>query len=163
MITRETRQLFARLHMGSTSSEEIVDWAVTLLEGGLDSPNLRILASLNLVKPLEPTEVNDYFSRTLRDSQITFPAAEECLRSYMVDLAADILAGRREPIAGCRAIYQVVRALDYPADLRQWDFLDDWLDPDDYRQLSRSEIKERIVQEARRLAAEGTVPRRPHV
>ncbi|MDQ3253056.1 MAG: hypothetical protein M3R15_03975 [Acidobacteriota bacterium] len=76
----ETTKLLAERHMGMATYEQYVDWAVSCLESGVDSKNIRILASLQ--KPLYSSEVEDYFGRSLGDLGWELPEPKECMIEY---------------------------------------------------------------------------------
>ncbi|HEY8224165.1 MAG TPA: hypothetical protein VIG25_02730, partial [Pyrinomonadaceae bacterium] len=85
----ETNNLLAGRYLGWLTYEEYVNWAVGCLESGLDSQNIRILASLR--KPLYSSEVEDYFNRSLRDLGWHLPDRTECLMEYARGFAREIV------------------------------------------------------------------------
>jgi hypothetical protein len=143
----ETRKLLAMLQMRSATSEDMVVWAVSMLEADVDSKNLRILASLS--KPLYSSEVEDYFQRSFKDLGWSFPKPEEVLRLYACDVAEGILSNMLPAVEGCREMYRVARALDYPSDMHVWIYLDDELDAVTYENLSGVELEDVIQREAK--------------
>jgi hypothetical protein len=149
-VTPETKELFAKLHMNMATSEDLVAWAVSLLEEGIETKNVSILASLG--KPLYPSEVDDYFRRSLKDLGWSFPESEDCLREFMRDTAAKILRNEISPFKGCEQIYQAVRGLDYPGDLIGWSCLYWGHDPHSYQDLSDDEFDASVRREAKLLA-----------
>lgn len=135
--------------MGALFREAYVDWAVEALVDGLDTPNLRILAGLQ--KPLIWGEVDHYFELALSELCIPIPGDEETVRSYLRDIAGDIVAGAIPPSEGCREVYRISVDLDYPDDLRPWLHLDDGLDPETYDDLMGPTLDAAILKEAARL------------
>lgn len=148
----ETIKLLAERHMGIATYEQYIDWAVSCLESGIDSKNIRILASLQ--KPLYSSEVEDYFKRSLRDLDWELPEPKECMIEYARSFAREILSGQASPLEGCRKIYKVVVALQYPLELMSWLYLDEGLEPGTYRDLEGKELDEAIIKEARRFISE---------
>lgn len=145
----ETNKILAERHLGSATSEDFVDWAVACLESNLDSKNIRILASLR--KPLYSSEVDDYFNRSLKDLGWTMPEPRECLLEYARSIAKQIVSGDLPPLEGCRKIYDVVVALQYPRELMAWLYLDEGLHPANYSDLQGAEWDDAIMSEANRL------------
>lgn len=151
-MNRVTNKMLARRYLGSATCEDYVDWAVACLESNLDSKNIRILASLG--KPLYPSEVEDYFKRSLKDLGWTLPEPSDCLVDYARSVAQEILSGDIPPREGCRSIYHIAVALDYPPELMGWFFLDEGLQPGSYGDLEGADWDDAIVTEARRLVTE---------
>lgn len=148
----ETIKLLAERHMGMATYEQYIDWAVSCLEAGIDSKNIRTLASLQ--KPLYSSEVEDYFNRSLKDLSWELPEPKECIIEYARSFAGEILAGQVTPLEGCRKIYRVVVVLAYPRELMPWLYLDEGLEPGTYRDLTGKELDEAILKEARRFISE---------
>jgi hypothetical protein len=146
-----TRKLLARRSLGSATSSDYVDWALTELLAGTDTPNLRILAGLP--KPPYWPEVQLYFARTLDDLGLTLPEPEAYLREYVQDIARAILSGVTAPMDGCHEIYEIWMETGYPGHLHDWVFLDEGLDPETYRELSEAELEAAIRRGAEALLA----------
>jgi hypothetical protein len=127
----ETKKLIAKLYMNKAYSENLVDWAVSCLENGIDSKNIRILASMQ--KGFSFYEVEDYFHRSLKDLGWQYPSKEEALIWYLKNLAKKILSGEVDAIEGCHKIYNIAYSLDYPSELKNWIYLDDGLEPEAYK------------------------------
>lgn len=149
----ETNKILAERYLGSATSEDFVGWAVACLESNVDSKNIRILASLE--KPLYSSEVDDYFNRCLRDLGWTIPEPRECLLEYARCLAKQIVSRELTPVEGCRKMYRVVVALEYPRELMAWLYLDEGLDGANYSDLQGADLDNAIVSEANRLLKEG--------
>ena len=150
----ETINLLALRHLRTIRVEQYVDWALACLESNVDSRSIRILASLQ--KPLYPVEVEDYFQRSLTELGWTLPSGEECLLSYVRALAEQIASGAIVPVEGCRKIYKIVVALDYPGELMAWVYLDEGQLPGNSDYVEAAELDAAIVREARRLIDEET-------
>ena len=148
----ETIKLLAERYMGMATSEQYVDWAVSCLESGIDSKNIRILSSLQ--KPLYSSEVEDYFNRSLKDLGWELPEPQECIIEYARSFAKEIVSGQASPLEGCRKIYDVVVVLQYPRQMMPWLYLDEGLEPETYRDLQGKEWDEAIIKEARRFISE---------
>jgi hypothetical protein len=122
-MDEETNTLVAKWYLaqsfyGRVSAKDFSDWAIHLLEQGLDSKNIRILASMFNVDIF--LEVEDYFRRSLKDLDWQFPNIEECLLRYAKLIATEIINQSIEPFEGCEIIHKINNALDYPSILGNW-------------------------------------------
>lgn len=132
-MNEETLKLIADRYMCSARFEDYIDWAFSCLEQGLDSKNIRILAGLQ--KAIEETEIEKYFSRSIADLGWEYPNEKDCLVQCAKRTAENILSKEIAPIDGCHLIYKTSLYLDHPPELISWLYLDDGLDPYDYRQF----------------------------
>ena len=151
-MNRETIRLLAEKYMQLAIYESFVDWAGSSLEAGFDTKSIRILASLQ--KPLFPTEVEDYFYRSLKELGWELPEPKECVIEYARFFAEEILSDKVSPVEGCRRIYQVAVFLEYPRELMNWFYLDDGLEMETYTDLTGTELDAAIIKEARKFASE---------
>ncbi len=133
-MTPETRELLAKRYLSRATVEDLVVWAVSMLESGYDTKSLCILASLSL--PLYSSEVENYFERSIRELGWVAPEPEENLRWYTRYVAGKILCGEVEPFEGCTLIYQTIPVLDYPHHLVRWSCLYLGHDPATYEDFS---------------------------
>lgn len=145
----ETNKILAERYLGTATSQDFVDWAVVCLESNMDSKNIRILASLR--KPFYSSEVYDYFNRCLQDLGWTMPERQECLLEYARSIAKQILSGDLAPLEGCREIYRIVVALQYPRALMAWIYLYDGLDWANASELQEVDLDNAIFNEANRF------------
>ena len=141
--------LFARRYMGWTTADDLIEWAVLMLEDGYMTKSLSILASL--AKPLYPSEVEDYFHRSLQELGLSPPEREEALRWHARHIASQILGGGLSASQGCAEIYAVYTMLDYPSDLAAWMWLSEGQSPDDGSELSEEEFEKAVRLEAQEL------------
>lgn len=145
----ETYKILAERYLGTARHEDYVDWAVACLESDLDSKNIRILASLR--NAASPSEVENYFNRSLQDLGLTVPDRRECLVEYARGVAQQIVSGDVSPLDGCSQIYRVVRALDVPHEMIAWLYLDEGLHPHNLGDLQGADWDEAIKSEAARF------------
>ena len=148
----ETINLLAQRQLSMIRVEQYVDWALACLESNIDTHSIRILASLQ--KPLYSSEVEDYFHRSLTELGWTLPSGEECLLLYVRFLAKQVVSGAIAPVEGCRKIYKIVVALDYPGELGAWVYLDEGQLPGGFGEVEAVKLDGAIVREARRLIDE---------
>ena len=125
-----TLRLLALRAFDNATAQDMVDWAVTALAGGWDSPSLRILAGLDLGELPSVFEANPYLDRALHELGFEVPDHEVVVRDYVDQLAAEIAGGRLNPKDGVDLIHLVaVSPLSHPPDLQPWCDLSDGLDP----------------------------------
>jgi hypothetical protein len=144
-----TRQLLAKRFLGTVKTGEYIDWALTELEAGADTRNLRVLAGLS---PLDSHfEVEFYFQRALHDRGFELPNEDTHLEQYVREVLRGVVSGEIEPSDGWHQVYTVWLALDYPAHLADWVLLADGLEPGTYRDLEGGEFAAAARREAERL------------
>ena len=148
----ETKKILAERYLGTARHEDYVDWAVACLESDLDTKNIRILASLS--KSTSPSEVENYFNRSLQDLGLTMPDHRECLVEFARGVAQRIVSNEVSPLYGCGQIYSVVRALDFPHEMIAWLYLDEGLRLDNLGDLEGADWDEAIKSEAARFVEE---------
>jgi hypothetical protein len=149
-VAPETRELFVKIHVNTATSEDFVEWAVSLLEAGIFTKSVGILSSLG--HPLYPSEVEDYFNRSLKELGWSVPEREGCLREYARDAATKILRDEITPSEGCERIYQAFLNLDFTADLAHWSCLYMRHAPEaNYEDLSDEEFDACVRREAKLL------------
>jgi hypothetical protein len=82
-------RLFARRALESRTPDDLVEWAVSELVDGLDTPHLRILAGLT--KPLYWSEVEEIFARALEELGLSEPSSVESLWRYALFIAQHVI------------------------------------------------------------------------
>ena len=143
--------MLAYRDIGSVSSEDFVAWAISMLEAGFDSKNLRILAGLT--EPFYSSEVEEHLRRSFTDLGWHFPTREEALRLYACDVAENVVSEIMFPEAGCCEMYKICEALGNPQDLEVWRSLDmelHLIENNDFKPGYRGEIDGQIILEARK-------------
>ncbi len=118
-----TYKALGQVAMGSGGSEYKCAWALSLLEQGLETPNLAILATL--MKPINEFEADDYFNRVLNELSIERPHDEEAIEGYARVLVKEVVEGFLEPEAGASMIYSANIKLDYPSSFCEFTVLED--------------------------------------
>ena len=134
--------------------EDYVEWALSELEAGVDTPNLCILAGLT--KPLYWWDLEHHFDKTLDELKVILPQREHFLLQCARKIAGEIVSGSIAPVAGCHKIYKIFLVLEYPSELSNWLYLDEELEPGTYRELSGAIWDAAIVREAKALLASAT-------
>ena len=160
-MNEATKPLFAKIYLEKVASDDYVDWAISCLEDGFDSKNLRMLAASE--KPYYSPEIDKRFRQSLEELNWKYPEKEESLLNYAKYLAGKIISAEITPSQGCKEIYQISWELDYPDKLKNWLYLDEgynpetmeWLvDSTEYYPLNESQkFNEAIVYEAKKLVS----------
>lgn len=148
-MSRTTRCLLVRRFLGIARTGEYIDWALSELEAGVDTRNLRILAGLSGLD--SSFEVEFYFQRALDDLGLKLPDEAAYLEQYVREVLRGVVSGEVEPSDGWSQVHTVWLALDYPAHLCDWVLLGDDLEPGTYRDLEEGEFAVAVRREAERL------------
>jgi hypothetical protein len=143
-MNEETNALIAKLYLRKTSARDFSDWAVSCLEQGLDTKNIRILAAMFDVDSF--SEINDYFQRALADLNWSFPEKDECLERYTKFIARQILEKKIAPQTGCAILLDIFYSLEYPNYLSEINSLF-W----HYEEFPAEDVDLQVIQEAERL------------
>lgn len=120
---RETYRVLGLAAMCSGGSEYKVSWAIYLLEQGIETEHLAILASL--LNPVNEFEAEAYFNTVLNELGIVRPNEEAALEGYAKVLAQAVVDGALAPEDGVSQIYAVNVQLDYPGTLSEYTSLED--------------------------------------
>ena len=108
----ETIKAFGLIAMTVGGSELKVNWAMSLLEQGVETENLCVLASL--LKPLNEFEVDEFFNIVISELDLKLPKPEEAVEGYAKILAHEVIQGIISPEIGASNIYDANVFLDYP-------------------------------------------------
>lgn len=136
------RALLANRWLEAPAPLALPDWAAEQIVGGEDSPSLRILAGLT---GNDPAETDMYFVKALAERGISLPDRVECLIQYCGDVAREILAGSRPPLAAFRLLWRITDKLNFPGVLRCWVRLDWELDGMDYDEVPDAKRDEAVL------------------
>lgn len=139
--------LLVRRLDGAIPGAELVNWATSALQEGVEPHSLVILAGLSSECSMH--EAAPLLDRGLAELNFQAPAGEALRRAYVGVVSRAILA---ESVAADDALdrihRRVVTPLGHPPDLAPWCFVWEGLHPDGYRTLEPAQQEE----EARRLA-----------
>lgn len=119
----ETYKALGQIAMVSGGSEYKCAWAMSLLEQGVDTPNLAILATL--LKPINEFEADDYFNRVLKELNIDRPSDEGAIEGYARVLMKEVIDGSLAPEIGASMIYGANIKLGYPESFGEFTVLED--------------------------------------
>jgi hypothetical protein len=127
---------------------ELVDWATSALEEGVDSDSLVILAGFSRNSAMH--ETIPLLDRGLAELNLSVPSGEALRRAYVGVVSRAMLAGDLSTDTALDQVHRrVVTPLGHPPDLAAWCFVWEGLHPDDYRTLEPDQQEA----EARRLAS----------
>ncbi|HYF49658.1 MAG TPA: hypothetical protein VEJ63_09645 [Planctomycetota bacterium] len=91
MISREALAYCAGRALNTVRTEAAIDWAMTELCNGKDTPTLRILAGLSPQTP--PAELESYFRRACNELRYEVPSDDDVVYEFVVDLARQYREG----------------------------------------------------------------------
>jgi len=111
--------------LGKLSYSDLPDVACDALELGLDGPAIRRLASLQ--KP-SYFGVGDLFEKALQEMGIEQWSKRDAAVFLAKEIGRDVLAGKKEPLAGADEIWELCVAADYPKELAIFGGLDQEFD-----------------------------------
>ncbi len=115
------KQLLAKYVIGNITTEQLPELAVVVLEDGLQSPSLCILAGLS--KDESPSLIEHYFKLTLEELNIVLPNKREAAIEYALTIVDEILAGEKEIISGSRElVYKAIDAYDFYSESKQYSY-----------------------------------------
>jgi hypothetical protein len=95
--------------------QECVEWAIGLLESGISTRNINILAGMT--PPFNPFEMAELRDRVLEDLKIPDLSREESIVAYAAELASDALADARSPFALLQELSELCIAEGYMREL----------------------------------------------
>ena len=100
----ETIKAFGLIAMTLGGSELKVNWAMSLIEQGVATENLCVLASL--LNPLNECEfeVDEYFNIVISELDLKFPKPEEAVEGCAKILAHEVIRGVLSPEIGVSKI-----------------------------------------------------------
>lgn len=102
----DTKILYYKKFEGSIEPVDYINWAIQMLENNFSTQSLNILSSLK--KPLNMFEIEDYFTRTIRELSLQKPSHEECAKYYIYELLKRILNNKGDIMSIAYEIYNVV-------------------------------------------------------
>ena len=119
----ETIKAFGLIAMKVGGSDIKVNWAMSLLEQGVETENLCVLASL--LKPLNEFEVDEFFNIVITELSLKLPTPEEAVEGYVKILAHEVIHGIISPETGASKIYDANIFLDYPESFAEYTIYED--------------------------------------
>ena len=119
----DTYKTLGLIAMDSGGGQLKVDWAMRLLEQGIETQSLAILATLQ--KFINEFEADEYFSKVLSELNIIHPNKTDAIQGYVKVVASEVIEGITPPDVGASMIYRANVNLDYPEYLGDFVSLDD--------------------------------------
>jgi hypothetical protein len=115
--------VLARWRFGARTGEEVIGWAIEMLEAGHDTATLRILAGLSPGR--QDNDEIDHYLRRARDELGYQEPHEGLLRRYVALVCRDVCDGRVPPSAAARELFDLWAGADYPKYLQSLASFDD--------------------------------------
>ncbi|RUT28046.1 hypothetical protein EJP77_18700 [Paenibacillus zeisoli] len=111
-VKKSTDLIYYKIYKNNVSGSDYWNWAYKLLETGIESNQLYMLASMN--ESENEFKYQDYFQRTLNDLNINKPEFEECARIFVGELCLEILNNSRNLFDVVKDIFKVSVELEHP-------------------------------------------------
>ncbi|MEG3753732.1 hypothetical protein [Psychromonas arctica] len=140
----ETIKAFGLIAMTVGGSKLKVNWAMSLLEQGVETENLCILASL--LNPLNEFEVDEHFNIVISELDLKFPKLEEAVEGYVKILAHEVIRGMLPPEDGASKIYDANVFLGYPESFSEYTIYEDEWYCEHINGWSKEKRQEEIIQ-----------------
>ena len=154
-LPRGTMAVLAHRQLASATGDEMVTWAVDALEDGFDSHALRRLAALDLDGIPSVFDAAPLFASAVEELALTVPHDKDgILRAYLLVLARRVLDGACAVEDGLKTIHRdVLEPLNHPADLMDWCYLWEGLEPGTFESLDDEAVAVQARELARRTVA----------
>lgn len=148
--------MLAKRERGTLSGQELVEWAVRLLETGCETPAVVRLAGLDLDSPPLLADALPLFLTSLEQLASDVPSGREgILRAHFKGLVRQLARGQVEVgEALWRIEEEVVVPLGHPADLVAWCYLGSELHPETFAELRGASLEEYVKRIAAEVAAD---------
>ncbi|PIC58039.1 hypothetical protein CSV80_15985 [Sporosarcina sp. P12(2017)] len=144
----ETEVLYYKKFERKVLAIDYIEWAFTMLQNGISTHSLNMLASLT--EPLNIFEVEEYFNRAWYELNITEPSYDESAKHYVRYLIRQIVDDQSIAIENANEVYTIVRDHLFDEEHDRWyeisEMIDDFLYGDNRENITRSSLNQVIVQ-----------------
>ncbi|EKT4520660.1 hypothetical protein LIS90_13695 [Flavobacterium psychrophilum] len=125
-VKEETEILLAKILLSNFDSKNYVDWAISVIESGIESNSLFILAGLDD----EDTEIREkYFRKVVEELKIEINYEDfALLQNYAKFIAEKVINGTLSQSKGLSTMNEIVTKSDYDPRYMQFFELDEDLD-----------------------------------
>jgi hypothetical protein len=113
IVRPTTAKIVAMRALERTCGQECVDWAISLLEQGISTRNVTILAGM--MAPFNHFEMAEQRDRVLHELGAPQLTREEAISAYAGELAAETLTSDGDVFQLVSELAQLCIAEDYPA------------------------------------------------
>ena len=118
MKPENASQLVARFVIGQVSPEEVVEWALTCLQQGVDSPTLPVVAGYtNAELARDVHGFRDDVSKVFRELDFVIPSVEESREVFTRYLCNGIISGTLDGDKAHFELYELWRESNYQPEL----------------------------------------------
>ena len=157
-VKEETEILLAKKLLSNFNSKNYIDWAISVIESGIESESLFILAGLDN----DETEIREkYFRKVIEELKIDINFEDfALLQNYAKFIAEKVINGNLSQSKGLSTMNEIVLKSDYDSRFMQFFELDEDLDCLNYSNntIFNSELtkenKEKYIQEEFKLFLE---------
>ena len=154
----ETDIMLGRAAMSPVGGEHKIAWAMSLVEQGVMSEALIILAGLS--HPMNNFEIEDFVNRALRELSIERPNPTGALLRYAKALALEVIREERPAEAAVVLICEVNTHLNHPDELSRFPRLSDQWFCEHMEGWSEERRREEIVRACHELVTQINDPTR---
>jgi len=149
-----TFELLLRFNTGERVGQSAVNWAVSALGEGYDSPSLRVLAGLDVDNQATTEEALQLVDATFQELGLKRPDLDTTARWYVCEVATAVVAGGLPPREAANKIHRLVMTpMDHPKDLMAWCYVWEGNAADCSRPLDESEWDREILKVAMQYAS----------
>ena len=119
----DTFKAMGLIAMETHGGEAKVNWAMSLLEQGVETDSLSILATLK--KFINEFEADDYFNRVLKELNISRPDRKGAVLGYAKVIALEVTQGKITSSEGVSLLHYAYINIDYASELGEYVVLKD--------------------------------------
>ncbi len=149
-----TFELLLCLDTGERVGQIAVDWAISTLGEGYDSPSLRVLAGLDLDAQPTTEEAFQLVNAAFQEMGLRRPDLDTTARWYVCEVATAVVAGEVPPREAADKIHRLVMTpMGHPKDLMAWCYVWEGNAADCSRPLEEYERDGEILKVAKQYAS----------
>lgn len=119
----EWDELLGKRALGQAQAADYAAWAESLLEQGVDSSKVAILAGLALDKYPDSQEVEDYFLQVIKEQQLVLPSPITALKRYAEIVCRRLVAGTISPARGLHTMAAIYGQQEQEELFQPWFYL----------------------------------------
>ena len=121
----EFNYLAGKIAVGAAQPKDYSEWAIDMLNKGVESENIVILAGLDMDKYPDLEEIKYYFKQSIIDLELELPSEEKNLLNYATYICREIIKGEIPPRDGVTTLNGLYSISDYEPIYSIWDALSD--------------------------------------
>ncbi len=121
----EFNYLAGKIAVGAAQPKDYSEWAIDMLNNGVESENVAILAGLDMDKHPDLEEIKYYFKQSIIDLKLELPSEEKSFLNYAAHICREIIKGEISPQDGVATLDSLYSKSDYEPIYSIWDELND--------------------------------------